>query len=105
MEYIIILTNFGTKENAQKTAKALVENNLCACVNILNNVDSFYRWKGEIVEDREFTALIKTRASLFEKVKDTILKNHEYELPEIIAIKIENAHRAYLNWISENTNE
>lgn len=105
MEYIIILTNFSSRENAHKIAKLLMENNLAACINIINGVESFYRWKGKIVQDNEFAAIIKTRASNFEKVKEIIIKNHEYELPEVISIKIDDGLKDYLSWIYENTNE
>lgn len=103
MAYYLVNTTTSTKENAIKIAKRLIENKLAACANIVPNVASVYRWDGKICEEQEFLLNIKTREKLFEKVKDAIISIHEYELPEIIAVKIENGSDAYLKWVWAET--
>jgi len=103
MDCKIVITTTKTLENAKKIAHGLVENKLAACTNIIQNVISVYSWKNEIVEDGEYLLVIKTRESLFQNVKNFIVENHTYELPEVIMLPIEAGLDGYLNWIRENT--
>lgn len=99
-EFILALTTAPNSIVAKDVATALVEKSLAACVSIVNNVTSVYRWKGEVVEDSECVLLIKTKAVLFEKLKAEILELNPYDVPEIIATPIVKGHREYLEWIS-----
>ncbi len=103
MIFYLVNTTTSNKENAVKIAKHLIENKLAACVNIVPNVTSIYRWDGNICEEQEFLLNIKTKEELFKKVNEAIISKHEYELPEIIAVKIENGSDAYLKWIETET--
>ena len=103
MTFYLVNTTTSTKENAIKIAKHLIETKLAACVNIVPNVTSVYMWDGNICEEQEFLLNIKTREELFKKVKEAIISVHEYELPEIIAVKIENGSDAYLKWVWAET--
>jgi periplasmic divalent cation tolerance protein len=89
---------------AEALAGALVEGRFAACVNILPQVKSVYRWKGQVQKDDEALLIIKTAAGRFEELKQTVLKLHPYELPEVIAVKVEQGHKAYLDWVLENSN-
>lgn len=71
-------------------------------MNILPNITSIYEWQGELQRDPEQLLLIKSRSDKFEDIKQTINKLHPYELPEIIAVSIDNAAPNYLNWINES---
>ncbi len=84
-------------------ARALVENKLAACVNILPSVRSVYTWQGEICEEDEALLVIKTRASLLEALREKVIALHSYDVPEIIAMPITGGHPPYLSWIAENT--
>ncbi|MFH0702230.1 MAG: divalent-cation tolerance protein CutA [bacterium] len=103
MNFCVILTLTPNFEEARKIARSLVENNLAACVNIVQNVTSVYRWKEEIQEDSEFLLFIKTQKTLFDKVKQSIRDLHSYELPEIIMLPIENGQKNFLSWIEQET--
>ncbi len=81
----IVLTTAGTKEEAHKIARALVERQLAACVNIVPQVESVYRWEGEVEEATEWLLLIKTTAAGFARVREAIRELHSYELPECVA--------------------
>jgi periplasmic divalent cation tolerance protein len=99
----IVLSTTGSEDEARKVARELVERRLAACVNILPQVESIYRWQGKIETGREWLLLIKTTAERFGAVSDTIRELHSYELPECIAIEIEDGSPEYLRWLSDST--
>lgn len=100
MGYYLVVTTVSGKDNAEKIAKTLVESKLAACVNIMDKITSIYSWKGEIVHDEELMLFIKTPKNLFALLKEAILQNHTYEVPEIMAFPLEDGHKPYLDWIS-----
>lgn len=102
-KFCTILTTCETRINAVKIAKHLIKNKLCACVNIIDSIQSFYMWEDKLQESGEFLLIIKTQKILFEKVKNAILSIHEYKIPEIISLDIEKGHQDYLNWVLNNT--
>ena len=87
---------------AQALAAALVKSRVAACVNILAAVQSIYRWKNKLQNDRESLLVIKTTAARYKKLESIVLKLHPYELPEIIAVKLARGHKPYLNWITDS---
>lgn len=99
---IIVLTNAGSQEEAQKIARALVKCKLAACVNIVPGVESTYWWKGNLETATEWTLLIKTVEDNFQQVRDAIRNLHSYDLPECIAISVEEGSSEYLKWIDES---
>jgi periplasmic divalent cation tolerance protein len=98
----IVLTTCGSLEEARKIAHALIERRLAACVNILPQVESVYRWQGKVETATECLLVIKTTAGMFARVRDTLHELHSYETPECIAIEIEDGSAAYLEWIGES---
>jgi periplasmic divalent cation tolerance protein len=99
---IIVLTSTGSHEEARKIAGALVQRKLAACVNIIPGVESTYWWQGNIETAAEWTLLIKTVRGNFELVRDAVRKLHSYDLPECIAVAIDDGSPEYLNWIGES---
>lgn len=102
-EAIIVLTNFPDRAAALKLAQELIARRLAACVNVLADCTSVYRWKGAVENATEVPVLIKTRAALYGEVEAEIRKLHPYELPEIIAVPIVRGLTEYLEWVSEET--
>ena len=90
---------------ASEIAEALLEQRLAACVNLLPNVQSIYRWQGRIERDDEVLLLIKSDATRFEQLKKQILDLHPYELPEIIGVPVEAGYREYLRWITQSLSD
>jgi len=88
-------------EEGKKIANFLVESKLAACVNIIQNILSIYRWKGQIEESNEYLLIIKTIEENNELIIQKISEIHSYETPECIGFKIEKGSEKYLNWISE----
>lgn len=90
-------------DRAPELARALVAARLAACVNIVGEVRSIYSWKGEVCDDAESLLVVKTRASLFEALRERVVELHPYDVPEVIALPIEKGHTPYLRWIAEST--
>jgi periplasmic divalent cation tolerance protein len=101
MKYLIVIVT--VPRNKTKTlAKTVVVSKLAACVNIIKGVRSVFWWQGKIDEAAEDILLIKTKSSLFGSLKSLIRKNHPYQVPEIIAVKIDKGDPAYLRWIGQS---
>lgn len=98
----IILSTTGSREEAEKLGRALVERKLAACVNIVGPIHSVYRWKGAVESSEEFLLIIKTTAVAYERVRDVIRLLHSYELPECVQLSIEDGLPKYLEWIAES---
>jgi periplasmic divalent cation tolerance protein len=98
----IVLSNAGSEDEARKIARHLVENRLAACVNIVPQIQSIYRWQGRVESSQEWLLLIKTTADRVPAVRDAVRELHSYELPECIAISIEDGSAAYLAWIGQS---
>ena len=101
----IVLTTTGSEEEARKIVRHLVENRLAACVNILPQVESIYRWEGKVESSREWLLLIKTTAGKFAAVRDAICELHSYELPECVTLSIEDGSQSYLQWLAESVQD
>ena len=98
----IVLTTAGSEEEARKIAWHLVETRMCACVNIMPQVASIYRWQGKVEEAREWLLLIKTSEAAVGRVQQAIIDLHSYDLPECICLTIEGGSPDYLAWIGES---
>jgi len=101
---IQIHCNCPTQEVANSIASTLVELKLAACVNILPQIGSVYRWQGKVEQETEFQLQIKTTMELYQAIEDKLIALHPYDVPEIIALPIVCGHQPYLDWIEENTN-
>lgn len=99
---ILVLTTASSKDEARKLGRALVERLLAACVNIVPQMGSIYRWEGEIEEADEWLLIIKTTRTAFERVRDAIKELHSYDVPECICISIEEGSVEYLSWIGQS---
>jgi periplasmic divalent cation tolerance protein len=101
----LVLTTAGSKEEARKIARALVERRLAACVNIVPQIESVYRWEGKVEEAQEWLLVVKTTGAAFELVRDAIGELHSYDLPECICVSIEGGSEAYLEWIDNSVSD
>src|SRR5258708_12703496 len=96
------LNKVGLEEEGRKIAQLLVERQLAACVNIVPQVESVYRWQGKVESANEWLLVIKTLEANFSRVCDGIKELHSYELPECIKLEISGGSQKYLEWIEEN---
>jgi periplasmic divalent cation tolerance protein len=102
-EILLVLTNLPDQASAERVAEALVASHAAACVNILAECRSVYRWQGEIASAREVPLLIKTSHTAYPRLQQEIRALHPYELPEIIAISLSAGLPAYLQWVTDET--
>ena len=100
---ILVFCNCASAEEAEAIARHLVQEHLAACVNILPQVRSVYRWQGAIEEGSECTLMIKTRRQLFDSVRHAVQAKHTYSVPELIAVAVVDGLGAYLDWIDHET--
>ncbi len=101
----ILFSTIDNKEKAKTIAKALVQEHLAACVSIIADVVSVYKWKEQLEESTEQLLMIKTSVERVHQAIDRIKELHSYELPEIIEVSIEGGYPPYLDWIVENVVE
>jgi periplasmic divalent cation tolerance protein len=98
---VIVLSAVGAPPDAERIARALVEERLAACVNVVPGVVSIYRWKGNVEQEPELMLVIKTMAAQLDALKARLLELHPYELAEVVVIPIVGGHQAYLDWLAD----
>ena len=98
-DFQIVLSTCADREQAERIAHRLVEQQLAACVNILPGVQSIYRWQGNVESSAEVLLVIKTSASLIPEVQSTIASLHSYEVPELLVLPVSGGSEAYLAWL------
>ena len=101
----IVLTTAGSAEEAGKIAGALVERRLAACVNIVPQIRSIYRWQNKVEDAMEWLLMVKTTLGAFSQVLEAIHELHSYELPECVMLEVSDGSAPYLDWIATNTRE
>jgi periplasmic divalent cation tolerance protein len=99
---ILVLTTASSQDEARKIGRLLVERLLAACVNIVPQVGSIYRWEGEVEEAEEWLLIVKTTRGAFERLRDAIKELHSYDVPECICVAIEDGSVEYLSWIGQS---
>lgn len=98
---LVVLTTTPNIKEAESLAEKIVEAKLAACVQVLPEMKSFYFWEGEVQNDAEHLLLIKTLEENFEKLKNFILENHSYDVPEIVALSVKDVSESYLSWMTD----
>jgi periplasmic divalent cation tolerance protein len=101
--YIVIYVTTRSVNEAKKIGRALVEEKLAACSNIISPIRSIYRWQGKICDDKEALMILKTKRKLFKQVAARVEKLHSYDVPEIIAMPIIEGSSKYLSWLNKET--
>ena len=101
----IVFCTVPDMDCGQRIAGHLVEYRLAACVNLIPEIKSVYRWKGEICTDSESLLMIKSRSADYKDLENAIRRLHPYELPEIIAVPLTNGLPGYLDWVRSIKNE
>jgi periplasmic divalent cation tolerance protein len=99
---IVLTTTNGNKKDAQTLAQTLVERRLAACVNVIGPIMSVFRWQAKVEWEEEFLLVIKTTANGAAAIQSALSELHSYELPECVALPIEDGSEKYLDWIAQN---
>ena len=100
--FLLVVTTVGSRDEANRIARALVEQRLAACAQI-SAIDSYYAWEDAVRHDAEFRVLFKVAASAYDEAERAIRVLHSYELPAIHAIPVERAHAPYADWVIANS--
>ncbi len=103
MNFVIVYITTKDRSEAAAIGKALVEERLGACANIIDGMSSVYRWENRVVEDNEAILIVKTRESLFEKLLARVKELHSYTCPCVVAMPLLKGNGDYLSWLEEQT--
>lgn len=102
-EALVVLCTCPDAAEAERLAGGLVENEFAACVNILPDIRSIYRWRGELNNDNEVLMIVKTSRQTYAGLEAWIRENHPYDVPEVLAIPVAAGSEAYLDWVINET--
>ncbi|TYJ35420.1 hypothetical protein E1A91_A05G235400v1 [Gossypium mustelinum] len=102
---IVVYVTVPNRDAGRKLADSIVKEKLAACVNIVPGVESVYEWEGKVNRDPEELLIIKTRQSLLPALTEHVKANHEYDVPEVIALPIGGGSVEYLEWLKNSTRE
>lgn len=104
-DYLIVLTTLGAGAgaDAEALARTLVDERLAACVNVLPEMTSVYRWQGAVQVERERQLVIKTAADRLEALRSRLMHLHPYEVPEFLVVAVAGGSELYLRWVREST--
>jgi periplasmic divalent cation tolerance protein len=94
---------FPSADAAGDVAQTLVGEQLCACVNIVREVRSIYRWQGEVVSTSEVLCLLKTQKARQPELVARLSELHPYEVPELVTIDPAAVNPPYLQWVLAET--
>ena len=96
---LVVFSTCPDEASARTICAALVEEGLVACVNLLPQVTSIYRWQGELKEEGETLAILKLPTGGFPALEEKLAALHPYEVPEIVALPVTAVHAKYLAWV------
>jgi periplasmic divalent cation tolerance protein len=98
----VALTTIGSLEEGRRIARELVERRLAACVNLVPNLTSVYRWKGAVEEAEEVLLVMKTTEAQLVALEAAVRELHSYEVPEFVALRVDSGSRPYLKWLLDS---
>jgi periplasmic divalent cation tolerance protein len=99
----VVFVTTPNEESAAAIGRTLVQERLAACANLVGPIRSIYRWQDNVEDAAEYLLIIKTRSSLCAQLEKRVKELHSYEVPEIIAVKIDRGSPPYLAWVHEST--
>ena len=102
---ILVLTTCANAEEAQALAAELVDHRLAACVNTINGIASTYRWQGKVEQGQESLLVIKTTEERLAELEQVIHERSSYELPEVLAIKVQAGSAQFLEWLATSVRD
>jgi periplasmic divalent cation tolerance protein len=99
---IVVFMTAANREEANRLAEMLVERRLAACVQIMPEMESVYRWQGKIERQSEVLLIARTVSEKFAELETEVVRLHSYETPEIVAVPLTDGSRPYLDWLSSS---
>ena len=105
MDVVLVVINFPDVAVARQIGTVLIQEQVAACVNLIPNVESIYRWDGKIEHDQECSALVKTTRVAYARLESRVQELHPYENPELLIVPLEGGAPAYLQWVRDEVSE
>ena len=102
-DVLVCLSTASSEQEASNIGRALVEESLAACVNLVPRVRSIYRWQGKVEVGDETLLVIKTVRGRFEALRARLKRLHSYTVPELVALDVAGGNPDYLAWVVEST--
>jgi periplasmic divalent cation tolerance protein len=102
-DHVIVLTTLPANADVRAFGTVLVEGRVAACVNVLPEMTSIYRWEGKVEQEPERQVVIKTTAARLPDLRERVRSLHPYDVPEFIVLPIIDGSEAYLKWVREST--
>lgn len=103
MGIVFAYVTVASWDEGRQIGRALVEERLAACINLVPGMTSIYRWEGKVEETNEVVLIAKTRAELFEPLADRVRSLHSYKVPCILELPVGRGNPSYLDWLTEGT--
>jgi periplasmic divalent cation tolerance protein len=100
---VVVLSTAPTEAVAVRLARALVDERLIACANLVPRVRSIYRWKGAVQDEGEVLIVMKTDRARLAALEPRLKALHPYQVPEMLVIPVGSGHRPYLDWVLAET--
>jgi periplasmic divalent cation tolerance protein len=104
-EFVVVMVTASSADEAAHIGRALVEDRLAACANVVGPIRSIYRWEGAVEDAAEHLLVIKARAADFAAVERLVRELHSYDVPEVIALPLRAGSAPYLAWLGEATRQ
>lgn len=105
VEFVQVATTFDAEEEAESLAMAAVEARLAACAQTEGPIISVFRWEGGMQKEREWRVAFKTTAALADRLTEYIVREHSYDVPEVVVTPVIGGHRDYLEWVAAETRQ
>lgn len=100
---LLVFVAASSRREAEKIGRAVVDEKLAACVTIIPAASSIFRWQGKVQKNREALLLLKTTGERYSSLEKAIRSRHSYQVPEILAVRIENGFNQYIEWVGKET--
>ena len=104
-DVLIVLVTCPNVASARRMAKALLAKRLVACANLLPGMDSWFWWEGKIDHSREALLMLKTVAAKFDALRRSVVAQHPYQVPEVLAVVSSHGHRPYVSWVRSSVRQ
>lgn len=105
MAFYFAYITAGSMEEARNIGRALIQDQLVACVNIIEQMESMFMWEGEFQNEQEVVVIAKTKASLIETLTEKVKAVHSYDCPCVVTLPVQGGNADFLNWIASETRQ
>lgn len=102
---LAVLSTAPDAQVAERIGSALVDERLAACANVVEGVTSIFRWKGATQREREVLMILKTTAEVVDRLRERLVELHPYEVPEVLALGVDEGHEPYLQWVRDEISD